>query len=496
MRNAMGNAMSNGLSAKRQSTKDQTDSTNISYTDRSQSIVITPQGRPADVEPRELPRCLRQVHQQPRSAGALTTSFKNTLGLGEKAPVVTRQLPTMTPLLPPPLPKENSSFTNHLPLRQISQFINSKAFKNLNFVGAVIAAGLTAAGVVTLYPNHIKNEKQSTQSNANTTTNVAHIARAGANAETSPNSGVAASPSPTQQAPTPNTRQNVEDLQLATSTAGDALEAPGENSGILAAVTHNFDAGNPSGKFEAIAASPTFIPTGPTRLIETLANPGSRPPVRIDAVIAAPPNITVTRGATRILPILLASPDYASKIRTLLITGLPKAAELSAASRDGLGGWVMVPEALGVAELKLPDEIEGTMEITIKAFGSSPHPVGITVMNMTITEAEVEPGQAMNAHKSIAEALVLYERGDVDGARALLSAIVDIGNPHAAYVFAETFDPAGLSERALSNTKADVERARFWYQRALKGGYTKASQRLANLPRISREVMVQDKSKQ
>ncbi len=440
-----------------------------------QSVVIPPGSTEGELG--KMPRCLRNDYQPPMRYGGTLLALKQTFGLHSHDPL-TGPLPQQPQqqLLPPPIPKSSYSLASFSSLRSAA----TSAQRWRTSMSALVAVGVSAGGLVTMLMDigpttQRPSESKPTFAQADTRT----TAYAGG-----PQAGETdRSKSRTTQA------KSVQDLQLATTTVGDAFDGNKPSTGVLAAVTHNFAPAHSSRDFARVKSSPILIPTGPARLVETLANPAGASPVPFDAVFAVPASINAPRGSRQILPILLASPKFAEKIRTVVITGLPSGAKVTAASRNGQGGWVLVPEALGIAELILPGSAEGVSELTVTGFGDNSLPLGISNMRLAIAAPNVSPEDLNKAHKSIAEGLVLFEQGDVDGARGMLSAVVDMGNAHAAFVFAETFDPAGLANRGLDGAKADIERARFWYKRAHRGGNAMAAARLARLPAPKQEVI-------
>lgn len=78
-----------------------------------------------------------------------------------------------------------------------------------------------------------------------------------------------------------------------------------------------------------------------------------------------------------------------------------------------------------------------------------------------------------------AEAMLL--RGEIEGARRLLSDAANGGNRNARFALAETFDPNILAARGMRNPVADASTARTLYAQALAAGDHRAQQRLEGL---------------
>lgn len=68
--------------------------------------------------------------------------------------------------------------------------------------------------------------------------------------------------------------------------------------------------------------------------------------------------------------------------------------------------------------------------------------------------------------------------GNMARAREILSESALADNPMAAFALAETFDPNILAATGAQGTKAEVERARTLYAKALAGGIAAAKRRL------------------
>jgi hypothetical protein len=68
--------------------------------------------------------------------------------------------------------------------------------------------------------------------------------------------------------------------------------------------------------------------------------------------------------------------------------------------------------------------------------------------------------------------------GNMLRAREILSESVLADNPKAAFALAETFDPNILAATGAQGARAEVERARMLYGKALAGGVAAARKRL------------------
>jgi len=81
----------------------------------------------------------------------------------------------------------------------------------------------------------------------------------------------------------------------------------------------------------------------------------------------------------------------------------------------------------------------------------------------------------------VARAEELLHKGDVSGARLLLERSMAAGNPRAAFLMAETFDPNVLSRLKVLGIRGDAARAQEFYARARDLGMVQAGERLEAL---------------
>lgn len=106
---------------------------------------------------------------------------------------------------------------------------------------------------------------------------------------------------------------------------------------------------------------------------------------------------------------------------------------------------------------------------------ATPQPVARSATVTTDTAAQVEIESLLTrAREMIAE-------GSMIRARQILDDRVLVDNPQAAYALAETFDPNILAATGARDVRAEVERARTLYGKALAGGVEAARNRLQAL---------------
>jgi hypothetical protein len=75
----------------------------------------------------------------------------------------------------------------------------------------------------------------------------------------------------------------------------------------------------------------------------------------------------------------------------------------------------------------------------------------------------------------------LLDTGDLPGARLLLERAAGAHEAKAAFLLAQTYDPAVLGASDMRSTTPDPEAARSWYRKAAEFGSQEAQQRLAQM---------------
>jgi len=75
----------------------------------------------------------------------------------------------------------------------------------------------------------------------------------------------------------------------------------------------------------------------------------------------------------------------------------------------------------------------------------------------------------------------LLDMGDLSGARLLLERAADAHEARAAFILAQTYDPAVLGTQDMRSITPDPEAARLWYQKAAQFGSQEAQRRLAQM---------------
>ena len=264
-----------------------------------------------------------------------------------------------------------------------------------------------------------------------------------------------------------------------------------------------------------------------------LARQGAAPEARAKAPIEAPKpaplQLVVGQGSSggpgEAIPIkvsLSGAPGGA----TLVIGGLAAGSTLNVGRASGANGWQLMATELGDARIRPPQGFVGAMQLALELRQSDdsvadrkalrlewvapPAPVAQAAAPAPVIQA-APPAPAAQAatlapagqatapapaaqtakpsfvvrHLDPAEVAALVKRGeafmasgDLASARLVLQRAAEAGEAQAALSLAETYDPLVLEKLGFQGPTADVEKARFWYERAQEFGSSNASARL------------------
>src|SRR5690606_12272062 len=104
------------------------------------------------------------------------------------------------------------------------------------------------------------------------------------------------------------------------------------------------------------------------------------------------------------------------------------------------------------------DLVRTVQSVPIAAPARLPAGDGQDPSAQTGATARVTPTPVVIDDRLVARADALFRSGDVSGARLLLERSMETGNPRAAFLLAETFDPHVLSRIGVVGIRGDVER--------------------------------------
>jgi hypothetical protein len=99
------------------------------------------------------------------------------------------------------------------------------------------------------------------------------------------------------------------------------------------------------------------------------------------------------------------------------------------------------------------------------------------------SESRLDPAEV---GRLLSRGQAFLNQGDVSAARLALERVAEAGEARAALALGATYDPAILKRMGMVGIKADVEKARSWYERAASLGSAEANQRLMALGQFGR----------
>jgi hypothetical protein len=91
------------------------------------------------------------------------------------------------------------------------------------------------------------------------------------------------------------------------------------------------------------------------------------------------------------------------------------------------------------------------------------------------------PDAETEIERQIEEGKLLQAAGNLSLARGIFLRLAQAGNPHAALLYAESYDPISLAKRQLWPPDSDLALARIWYRKAYDLGSPEAKARLERL---------------
>ncbi len=98
------------------------------------------------------------------------------------------------------------------------------------------------------------------------------------------------------------------------------------------------------------------------------------------------------------------------------------------------------------------------------------------------SEKLITPENREQAQANIARAeRIIIETKDISAARLFLERALQLGEPKAALLLGETYDPARLTKLGVKGIKGDIKRAKELYEQAFAGGVVDAKARLNEL---------------
>jgi hypothetical protein len=173
---------------------------------------------------------------------------------------------------------------------------------------------------------------------------------------------------------------------------------------------------------------------------------------------------------------------------TAVVSGLVPGTKLSRGQPWGDNVWLMPAHELADAKLRPPANFSGTMQYTVSLRTSDNKITDRQTLRLQWSQAQ-KPKRHLEQDEvttMVTRGQNMLESGDIAGARLLLQRAAESGDQNAAMAMAASYDPAVMNELGVRGVEADVQKARYWYQKASEYGSKEAPKRLESLASQSR----------
>jgi hypothetical protein len=173
-----------------------------------------------------------------------------------------------------------------------------------------------------------------------------------------------------------------------------------------------------------------------------------------------------------------------------IVSGLVAGTKLSHGQPWTDSEWLVPASQLADTKLRPPANFSGTMQYTVALKMPDAKIADRQTLRLQWSapkrEAEtrkLDPDEIATMLKRGEE---LFENGDISSARLLLQRAAEGGSEQAAMALAASFDPGVMRNLGVRGVEADVEKARYWYEKARLYGSKEEPKRLESLASQSR----------
>ena len=172
-----------------------------------------------------------------------------------------------------------------------------------------------------------------------------------------------------------------------------------------------------------------------------------------------------------------------------VVSGLVPGTKLSRGQPWNDNEWFVPASEVSDTKLRPPADFSGTMQYTVALRMPDAKIADRQTLRLQWSAPKREPQRKLDSDE-IATMLkrgeALFESGDIAGARLLLQRAAEGGSEEAAMAVAATYDPGVMRNLGVRGVEADVEKARYWYEKARQYGSKEAPKRLESLASQSR----------
>ncbi len=174
-----------------------------------------------------------------------------------------------------------------------------------------------------------------------------------------------------------------------------------------------------------------------------------------------------------------------------IVSGFIPGTKLSRGQPWGENEWFVPASELPLTKLRPPANFSGTMQYTVSLKTPDAKIADRQTLRLQWSQAQSPQPQRRSLDPDeiammMARGQALLESGDIAGARLLLQRAAEGGDQTAAMALAAIFDPVVMNNLGVRGVEADLQKARYWYQKASEYGSKEAPKRLESLASQSR----------
>lgn len=172
-----------------------------------------------------------------------------------------------------------------------------------------------------------------------------------------------------------------------------------------------------------------------------------------------------------------------------VVSGLVPGTKLSRGQPWNDSEWFVPASEVAETKLRPPADFSGTMQYTVALRMPDAKIADRQTLRLQWSAPKREPQRKLDSDEiatMVKRGEALFETGDIAGARLLLQRAAEGGSEEAAMAIAATYDPGVMKNLGVRGVEADVEKARYWYEKARQYGSKEAPKRLESLASQSR----------
>jgi hypothetical protein len=184
--------------------------------------------------------------------------------------------------------------------------------------------------------------------------------------------------------------------------------------------------------------------------------------------------------------------DGAPEGAQLLVCGFAAKSTISAGHSTDEQTWALPASDVADATLNPPPGFVGVMQLDLVLLRGDRTVADRKTRQMqwqpqvpdaaaTTSPLVKKPGTEAEIERQLEEAKSLEAAGNLSLARSIFLRLAQAGYPHAAFLYADSYDPISLAKRQLLPPDSDLALSRIWYRKAYDLGSQEANARLERL---------------